>query len=172
MWPHRVPSLSRWSYLSWGHAQWCTRITFMLVFPSDAYSFCVGLLAMVLAHSLTSRDNVNDYIRRPTRVRLPSTTQVSPIRAFEMIVDTVRIFQSPRFLAAAASYTTPLRPSSSAMITATFSPMTSAVPYVFALTFAGAIDMSATLSPRTPYTFSFASTTPPCSRGFIAQVPS
>ena len=65
-----------------------------------------------------------------------------------------------------------LMPSSSAMIMAAFSPMTRAVPYVFALTFPGAIDRSATLSPRTPYTFSFESTTPPRSRGFIAQVPS
>ena len=65
-----------------------------------------------------------------------------------------------------------LMPSSSAMIMAAFSPMTRAVPYVFALTFPGAIDRSATLSPRTPYTFSLASTTPPLSRGFIAQVPS
>ncbi len=55
---------------------------------------------------------------------------------------------------------------------AAFSPMTSAVEYVFAETLPGPMDKSATFSPRTPYTFRRESTTPPCSRGFIAQVPS
>jgi len=67
---------------------------------------------------------------------------------------------------------TPLIPNSSAMITAAFSPMTSAVEYVFAATFEGGMDKSATLSPWTPYTLRRGSTTPPRSRGFIAQVPS
>jgi hypothetical protein len=65
-----------------------------------------------------------------------------------------------------------LIPSSSAMIAAAFSLMTRAVPYVFALTFPGAMDRSATLIPSTPYTFNLESMTPPYSRGFIAQVPS
>src|SRR6266850_1015239 len=63
-------------------------------------------------------------------------------------------------------------PSSSAIITAAFSPMTSAVEYVFAATLPGPMDKSATFSPWTPYTFRRESTTPPRARGFIAHVPS
>ena len=59
------------------------------------------------------------------------------------------------------SYMTPLIPKSSAMITAAFSPMTSAVEYVFAPTLDGHIDKSATLSPWTPYTLRRGSSTPP-----------
>jgi hypothetical protein len=65
-----------------------------------------------------------------------------------------------------------LMPSSSAIIIAAYSPMTRAVEYVFAATLPGPIDKSAILSPLTPYTFRRESTTPPFSRGFIAQVPS
>ncbi|KAH8989714.1 hypothetical protein EDB92DRAFT_1867306 [Lactarius akahatsu] len=43
--------------------------------------------------------------------------------------------------------------SSSVMISATFSSMTSVVLYVFAPTFSGAAGRSATLSLRTPHTF-------------------
>ena len=46
--------------------------------------------------------------------------------------------------------TTPLIPSSSAIITAAFSPITNAVEYVFAATLAGQIDRSATFRPLTP----------------------
>lgn len=39
-------------------------------------------------------------------------------------------------------------------------------------TFEGQMDMSATLRFSTPYTLRRGSTTPPLSRGFMAQVPS
>ena len=68
--------------------------------------------------------------------------------------------------------TTPLMPSSSAKITAAFSPMSSAVEYVFAPMLDGPMDKSAILSPWTPYTLRRGLTTPPRSRGFIPQVPS
>ena len=72
------------------------------------------------------------------------------------------------------SQRTPLTqmPSSSVMITAAFSLMTSAVEYVFAEMFPGPMDKLATLSPLMPYMFKCKSMTPPFSCGFIAQVPS
>jgi hypothetical protein len=57
-------------------------------------------------------------------------------------------------------------------MTAAFSPINNAVEFVLFPTFVGQMDKSATLRAVTPYTLSWASTTPPMALGFIAQVPS
>jgi len=57
-------------------------------------------------------------------------------------------------------------------MTAAFSPINNAVEFVLFPTFVGQMDKSATLRAVTPYMLSLASTTPPSSLGFIAQVPS